>query len=151
MAEPSTRLLLLHGAGLGGWIWDRVTPHLTESAEAVDLPGRTDGTNPGTVTLKHCIDFVAVESPRRERVEGVGQRGAAAYLSGTLQQFGSAVWTEGRPLSRESGSKGLRSQRSLTDIQPHFVPSPWRSCWKRNCRDVVIARREAAMISRRST
>ena len=59
MADPSKRLLLLHGAGLGGWIWDRVTPHLTVPAEAVDLPGRTDGTNPGTVTLKQCIDFVA--------------------------------------------------------------------------------------------
>ena len=51
-----TRLLLLHGAGLGSWIWDRVLPHLTVPAEALDLPGRT---NPGEVTLEQCIDAVA--------------------------------------------------------------------------------------------
>src|SRR5687768_11354697 len=29
------RLVLLHGAGLGPWIWDRVMPHLTRPALAV--------------------------------------------------------------------------------------------------------------------
>lgn len=52
-------LLLLHGAGLGRWIWDRVLPHLTVPAEALDLPGRTEGRNPGDVTLQECIDFTA--------------------------------------------------------------------------------------------
>jgi pimeloyl-ACP methyl ester carboxylesterase len=51
--------LLLHGAGLGRWIWDDVLPHLEEEARAVDLPGRSNGTNPGEVTLEQCIDFVA--------------------------------------------------------------------------------------------
>lgn len=53
------RLVLLHGAGLGKWIWDRVLPKLTAPAEAVDLPGRSDQRNPGDVTLSQCIDFVA--------------------------------------------------------------------------------------------
>jgi len=49
------RLLLLHGAGLGSWIWDRVLPHLTAPAEAIDLPGRS---NPREVTLPACVDAV---------------------------------------------------------------------------------------------
>lgn len=50
------RLILIHGAGLGSWIWERVLPHLGASAEAIDLPGRIDGVNPGEVTLAQCID-----------------------------------------------------------------------------------------------
>jgi pimeloyl-ACP methyl ester carboxylesterase len=50
-----TRLLLLHGAGLGAWIWNDVLPHL-DDAEALDLPGRT---HPANVTLAECVDFVA--------------------------------------------------------------------------------------------
>jgi pimeloyl-ACP methyl ester carboxylesterase len=56
-AKP--RLVLLHGAGLGKWIWNRVLPKLTAPAEALDLPGRSDQRNPGDVTLSQCIDFVA--------------------------------------------------------------------------------------------
>lgn len=50
---------LLHGAGLGRWIWDDVLPHLHGGAVAVDLPGRSDGNNPGDVTLEQCVAFVA--------------------------------------------------------------------------------------------
>lgn len=57
MSEP--QLLLLHGAGLGAWIWDDVLPHLIHPARALDLPGRSDGANPGEVTLEQCIAFVA--------------------------------------------------------------------------------------------
>lgn len=32
--------LLVHGAGLGGWIWEDVLPHLP-GARAIDLPGRS--------------------------------------------------------------------------------------------------------------
>lgn len=60
---PSTsgvkRLLLLHGAGLGGWIWDRVLPELAAPAEAIDLPGRSGKGHPRDVTLQQCIDHVA--------------------------------------------------------------------------------------------
>jgi pimeloyl-ACP methyl ester carboxylesterase len=51
-------LLLLHGAGLGAWIWDRVLPHLLLPARALDLPGRGDGTPPGDVTLEQSVQFV---------------------------------------------------------------------------------------------
>lgn len=52
-------LVLLHGAGLGSWIWDPVIPHLNVPVEALDLPGRV-GTDalPRSVTLQHAIDAV---------------------------------------------------------------------------------------------
>ena len=53
-----TQLILLHGAGLGSWIWDRVMPQLQTSAVALDLPGRADGRNPADVTLAQCVASV---------------------------------------------------------------------------------------------
>lgn len=38
-----THLLLLHGAGLGPWIWDRVIPHLDAPSDTLELP-RPHGT-----------------------------------------------------------------------------------------------------------
>lgn len=46
------RTLLLHGAGLGPWVWDRLTP-LLDDAEAVMFRGRPD------VTLAQCVETVA--------------------------------------------------------------------------------------------
>lgn len=51
-------ILLLHGAGLGAWIWDRVLPHLLLTARALDLPGRGDGTPPGDVTVEQSVRMV---------------------------------------------------------------------------------------------
>ena len=45
-------MLLLHGAGLGPWVWDRLTP-LLDGAEAVTFRGRPD------VTLAQCVETVA--------------------------------------------------------------------------------------------
>ena len=52
-------LLLLHGAGLGAWIWDRVVPHLHLPALALDLPGRHDRTPLSDVTVEQSIQLVA--------------------------------------------------------------------------------------------
>lgn len=48
-------ILLLHGAGLGAWIWQRVLPHLLLPARALDLPGRGDGTPPREVTVEQSV------------------------------------------------------------------------------------------------
>ena len=57
MAPPHD-LLLLHGAGLGSWIWNATRQRLTVSAAAIDLPGRAGGEKPGTVSLQDCVDHV---------------------------------------------------------------------------------------------
>lgn len=59
MSETGSSWLLLHGAGLGGWIWDRAIPEINAPAEAIDLPGRGNGGDPGAVTLAQCIEYVA--------------------------------------------------------------------------------------------
>jgi pimeloyl-ACP methyl ester carboxylesterase len=54
--------VLLHGAMLGHWIWDRVTPLLDRPALSVDLPGR--GTKPADitqVTLGDAVDSVVAD------------------------------------------------------------------------------------------
>ena len=55
------RFLLLHGAGLGSCIWDRVLPQLQTPAKAIDLPGRSDSWDPGDVTLNACVDVIRDE------------------------------------------------------------------------------------------
>lgn len=70
-ADTISQYLLLHGAGLGAWIWERVSPRLELTATALDLPGRTDGRNPGTVTLKDAVEYIGRalnESPGRSIV-----------------------------------------------------------------------------------
>ena len=54
--------VLLHGAMLGRWIWDRVPPLLNRPALSVDLPGR--GTKPAhttEVTLADAVDSVIAD------------------------------------------------------------------------------------------
>src|SRR5688500_17841724 len=58
MREMGRQLLLLHGAGLGGWVWHRVQPLLSVSAQAVDLPGRGPGANPRAVSFRDGVDHV---------------------------------------------------------------------------------------------
>jgi pimeloyl-ACP methyl ester carboxylesterase len=62
-AQP--RVLLLHGAGLGRWIWEDVVPHLGDViGEPLDLPGRGPGGNPDEVTLQDCVNYVRTELDR---------------------------------------------------------------------------------------
>lgn len=51
--------LLIHGAGLGAWAWDRVTPQLDFPALAVDLPMRGDPYKTlGTLKLEEYVQSV---------------------------------------------------------------------------------------------
>jgi pimeloyl-ACP methyl ester carboxylesterase len=39
-SKPGDGYVLIHGAGLGAWLWERLVPELDRPALAVDLPGR---------------------------------------------------------------------------------------------------------------
>lgn len=52
-----THLLLLHGAGLGSWIWDHVIPHLDAPSDAIDLPRRD-------ASLQSAVHFITQQSQR---------------------------------------------------------------------------------------
>jgi pimeloyl-ACP methyl ester carboxylesterase len=56
--ERGGSVVLLHGAGLGSWVWTKVKPQLRLGAEAIDLPGRGPGENPGAVSLRECTDYL---------------------------------------------------------------------------------------------
>ncbi|HEX2121777.1 MAG TPA: alpha/beta fold hydrolase [Thermoanaerobaculia bacterium] len=81
------RLLLLHGAGLGGWIWERVLPSLRAPAAALELPGRGGGRDPGEVTLEECVAFVAGEIERAGRAIVVGHSiGASVAMAAAARR-----------------------------------------------------------------
>ena len=46
MDDRDELILLLHGAGTGSWVWDRVRPLLPAPSLALDLPGRDRAVTP---------------------------------------------------------------------------------------------------------
>jgi pimeloyl-ACP methyl ester carboxylesterase len=54
--DDEVGLVLLHGAMLGRWIWERVEPLLAAPAVAVDFPGR--GERPADITMVRLGDVV---------------------------------------------------------------------------------------------
>lgn len=105
-------MLLLHGAGLGSWIWERVLPELNFPAEAIDLPGRAGKGKPAEVTLQQCIDFVAGRA-RGYRSVVVGHSFSAQVALGLAsaypQHVGAVVLVGG--IAPASG-------KSLTSLLP---------------------------------
>lgn len=117
-----TRLLLLHGAGLGGWIWERVIPELNFPAEAIDLPGRSGKGVPGDVTLQQCIDFVAGRA-RGYRGVVVGHSFSAQIALGLAsaypQHVGAVILVGG--VAPESGKAFISLMPFLQRIFLHMV------------------------------
>jgi pimeloyl-ACP methyl ester carboxylesterase len=54
----STTIVLLHGSGMGRWIWDRTTSHLRHTYLALDVPSRHIRATPSTcaATLVETMD-----------------------------------------------------------------------------------------------
>lgn len=64
----SGAFVLLHGGGLGSWVWERVVPLLNRCALAVDLPGRNGV--PGDVRMLTSAAHVAqqIEAAHLQRI-----------------------------------------------------------------------------------
>jgi pimeloyl-ACP methyl ester carboxylesterase len=76
-----SELLLIHGACLGAWIWDRVIPDLTalgHTARAIDLPGRNSLT-----TLPEQV--AAIESALRGPTLLVGHSAGGFAITAAAQ------------------------------------------------------------------
>lgn len=58
LGNPRISAVLVHGGMHASWWWERITPRLTTSATAIDLPGR-DGAGPRPVTLSGWANSVA--------------------------------------------------------------------------------------------
>ncbi|MGH9027719.1 MAG: alpha/beta fold hydrolase [Acidimicrobiia bacterium] len=75
--------VLIHGACLGGWVWERLVPRLGEPALAVDLPGRgSQPANPDHLTLDAAVADLAERlrdwSPSRVTLVGHSMGGIFA-------------------------------------------------------------------------
>jgi pimeloyl-ACP methyl ester carboxylesterase len=82
--------VLLHGAMLGRWIWERVEPRLVSPALAVDFPGR--GVRPAdvtTVTLGDVIDSVVadIDSWSTEQVVLVAHSLSGIVVPGVISRL----------------------------------------------------------------
>jgi pimeloyl-ACP methyl ester carboxylesterase len=64
--DDSVGLVLIHGAGLGAWIWDDVVARLDYPALAVDLPGRGQNERVSTqdLPLETYVDSVVADVVR---------------------------------------------------------------------------------------
>ena len=69
--QMSTGIVLLHGAGLGGWIWEPVLPHLRTPAVVIDLQGSQD-LKGRRVSLAECAEHVMGKLDGLEQVVLVG-------------------------------------------------------------------------------
>ncbi|HEX6310534.1 MAG TPA: alpha/beta hydrolase [Acidimicrobiia bacterium] len=93
-SEPG--FVLVHGAGLGAWIWDPLIARLSRPALAIDLPGR--GSRPAprrSVGMSAAIEAVAAEARAwgdrplvlvGHSLGGVVALGAAAELGPRVQR-----------------------------------------------------------------
>ena len=83
----SKGIVLLHGAGLGGWIWDAVQPHLGERVIAIDLHG-PGGIDRREATLARCADHVLEQVQGWSEVVVVGHSVSGALALEVASRLG---------------------------------------------------------------
>ncbi|WP_052668549.1 alpha/beta fold hydrolase [Nitriliruptor alkaliphilus] len=93
-ATGEVGLVLVHGAELGAWLWERTLAVLRSPAVAVDLPGR--GAHPARgrdVTPSDAVDAIvdAVERCGTPRVVLVLHSFSGALAAGAVARLGSQV------------------------------------------------------------
>ncbi|MET0543910.1 MAG: alpha/beta fold hydrolase [Variovorax sp.] len=89
VAVAARRMVLVHGAWQGAWVWDAWRPELARlgwQADAVDLPGNgcdpADRTSPGDVSLSRYVDHVlSVIGQGDEPVVLVGHSGGGITVT----------------------------------------------------------------------
>ncbi len=98
-------IILLHGAGLGAWIWDDVLPHLSLPTLAINFPNRDKKISNEGLSLNDYADFVA------------GKIAHAPFDSYILVCH-SISGVVGRQLVKKLGDK-LRGFVAVTAVIPH--------------------------------
>ena len=96
--------ILLHGAGFGPWIWDRVIEQMTSPALALAVPGREPGATPDGCATRLAADIDAagiedvvlvVHSLSGVLVPGIAERLGSRlrhvlYVSAVIPEAGTA-------------------------------------------------------------
>ena len=86
--------VLVHGAELGAWLWELLTPLLSHTAVAVDLPGRgTRPADPRAVALSDAVDAVADDAEHcdADRVILVAHSFSGVVIPPVVDRLGDRV------------------------------------------------------------
>jgi pimeloyl-ACP methyl ester carboxylesterase len=92
MNSPQVMFVLVHGAHVGAWVWDEVTPQLRLPSLAVNLPGH--GTRAGilrSLTFAHCVSSIRAELPDQQRFILVGHSLGAPVVLALADDLGQRV------------------------------------------------------------
>jgi pimeloyl-ACP methyl ester carboxylesterase len=103
------KLILLHGAGLGAWIWNKVEPMLQVKSIAVDFPNRDNYRADHTLTLDDYCEAVHREIGQSSRTKVILVAHSiagivASRLSAELGQRLSAFVGIGAVIPKKGGS-----------------------------------------------
>lgn len=116
--ESKRAFVLLHGAGLAGWIWDQVTGNLKLPHLAIDLPGRSGSFDFSEMRMKDIVKIVL------EQIEESGAKKTILVAHSVTGPLALALYTA-RPEAIESivfiGAAIPHSGQSYADCLP-FVP-----------------------------
>jgi pimeloyl-ACP methyl ester carboxylesterase len=86
--EASPSVVLLHGLGTTGWMWDRVLPHLAGTLHClvVDLPGHGASNGRAWVSVDDAVEAVAalVAERTREGAAAVAGLSLGGYVAARL-------------------------------------------------------------------
>jgi pimeloyl-ACP methyl ester carboxylesterase len=147
--RPDVGLVLVAGAELGAWTWERLTDHLDVPAVAVDLPGR--GARPAPGRDVHLADAVAAvvadaDTLPVDRVVVVAHSCRTALLPDVAAALGdrlAAVVALGAPVPPDGGAWAdllPRAQRLLlrllARVRPDGVVSPESANRRGLCHDL---------------
>lgn len=86
--------VLLHGGGLGSWVWEPVVPVLALPALAIDLPGRNGVSgNVRTLRIADCAQHIVntVEAAHLQRIVLVAHSYSGVLAAPTVAQLGGRV------------------------------------------------------------
>ncbi len=117
--KNDTVFILIHGSGVGSWIWGKVIPHLSAPAIAIDMPARTGKVNTHTFDEYTQVVVDAMKSVGNKKVilvgHSIGNEFALAAASKMPQKVAGIVSVGG--LVPESG----KSYYSLLPLPQRIV------------------------------
>jgi|SRR5882672_7557031 len=118
-SKSDTVFILIHGAGFGSWIWEKITPLLSAPVIVVDMPARTEKVNTHTFDEYTQIVTDAINSVHDKKVilvgHSIGMEFALAAANKTSDKIAGIVAVSG--LVPESG----KSYYSLLPSPQRFV------------------------------
>jgi pimeloyl-ACP methyl ester carboxylesterase len=134
-SQRTDPVILIHGAWAGSWVWDRLTPFLTQAGltcHAIDLPGNgSDGIDPATVSFESYLDKLQrvigkLDRPVSLVAHSGGGNSATAFAERWPESVSRIVYIAGMMLPDGTSfidvvAKVKESHPKAAGIDPHTV------------------------------